>query len=366
MAVFFRSVFVAILFSLSLGACTLIPGGNIQGAAGDGFLHASGDGELERDLKQINIIPVNASVVRELRSKQQLITQLVEDNRHYPKQAQNYRYHLGQGDVLSISIVEHPELGSPEAKRHIDNDGYLFFPYVGRFKVAGLTVAQLREQLTERLAETIKDPQVEIRVVAFRSQQVYITGEVVTPGVYPITDVPMTVLAALTSAHGLTPDADWQQASLTRNGERIDIPLERFYSEGDLGGNLRLQDGDVLHIRRNDELRVFIMGEVVHPKPVVISRSGLSLTEALNLAGGIDERRADAKGIFVLRPQSVDAAKRADVYQLDMSNALSLVLASEFELEPRDIVYVTSAPLARWNKVISLLLPSVITVENTP
>ena len=73
----------------------------------------------------------------------------------------------------------------------------------------------------------------------------------------------------------------------------------------------------------------------------------------------------DANGIFVLRKRDLEKdGIIADVYQLHAKNVAALVLAEQFELQPHDIVYVTSAPLARWNRVISLLLPSIATVDN--
>jgi len=69
--------------------------------------------------------------------------------------------------------------------------------------------------------------------------------------------------------------------------------------------------------------------------------------------------------VFVLRKSNVEqTGVIANVYQLHAKNITAMVLAEQFELQPHDIVYVTSAPLARWNRVISLLLPSVSTVDN--
>ena len=79
---------------------------------------------------------------------------------------------------------------------------------------------------------------------------------------------------------------------------------------------------------------------------------------ALNNSGGINQASASAKGIFVLRASEAED-KLVDVYQLDASVGSLLVLSTQFELQPLDIVYVTSAPMARWNKVISQFLPTI-------
>jgi polysaccharide export outer membrane protein len=111
-------------------------------------------------------------------------------------------------------------------------------------------------------------------------------------------------------------------------------------------------------VPRNDALKVFVMGDVVKSETQRIDRSGLTLAEALNNVGGINEKSADAAGIFVLRA-SREPGRVVDVFQLDASVGTMLVLSTQFELKPMDIVYVTSAPMSRWNKVISQLLPTI-------
>ena len=81
------------------------------------------------------------------------------------------------------------------------------------------------------------------------------------------------------------------------------------------------------------------------------------IAEALNNVGGINEATADAAGIFVLRAND-QASKLVDIYQLDASMGPMLVLSTQFRLEPMDIVYVTSAPIARWNKLLTKLTSS--------
>ena len=80
--------------------------------------------------------------------------------------------------------------------------------------------------------------------------------------------------------------------------------------------------------------------------------------EALNNVGGINESSANAKGIFVLRINEVTDTL-LDVYQLDASAGSMLVLSTQFQLQPLDIVYVTSAPMARWNRVLSQFIPTI-------
>ncbi|WP_281245231.1 polysaccharide export protein [Halomonas saccharevitans] len=282
------------------------------------------------------------------------------------RQIAEYDYHVGPSDILSIIVYDHPELTIPagaersaaEAGHIVRPDGTIFYPFLGRIIVAGKSTDDIRLQLTRGLSQYLANPQVDVFVAQFNSKKAYVTGAVGSPGAFPITNVPLTIVDAISAAGGPTGDAYWHDLSLIRNGEEKHLSLFSLLSEGDQTQNRLLRDGDQLHLASADNQGVAMLGQVVSPGNIPMNRELLSLTDALSRAGGINEERGDASGIFVLRPHSLESSKLATVYQLDVSDATAYMMASKFPLEASDVVYVTTAPLARWNRVISLLLPS--------
>ncbi|KZN51382.1 polysaccharide export protein [Pseudoalteromonas luteoviolacea] len=348
---------------LAMSGCTLIPGGHFEGIT-SGEKTAS----LEQELSTVNIQIIDSEVINNQKSK----NRVERISSVSGLDVSDYEYRLGVGDVITIGVWDHPELTIPAAVQRtaefdgfrVQADGTITYAYAPKVLAAGKTVVELREELVNRLSRVIEDPQIDVKVVGFKSQKVYVTGEVKSPGVYPVTETPLTLIDAINQAGGLNERADWKTVTFSRTDKVEHIQLDDFYSKGDISQNRILKHGDVIHVARNDKRNVYVMGDVNKVGTVEVKRYGLSLAEALSEVGGINERSANANGIFVLRKRNFDTdGVVADVYQLRANNIAALIFAEQFELEPQDIVYVTSAPIARWNKVISLLLPSLSTVD---
>lgn len=343
----------ALLLILTLpAACALVPGGHIDYRVD------------ELDLENlVDIEPITPALVSSLRNGLSVAQPMSPELR---AELAAYEYRIGPGDVLSVIVYDHPELTIPaggerspaEAGNQVRGDGAIFYPYIGRVEVAGLTLEQVRTLLAERLAAVITEPQVDVGIAAFRSQKVYVSGAVKDPRALPVTNVPLTITDAISQVGGTESNANWHELILTRDGQEQRLSLYALLRQGDHTQNRLLRDGDVLHVPTAENQAVAVMGQVRVPGHIPLGNERISLTDAIALAGGVNEGTAQPSGVFVIRGQEETSAKLATVYQLDIRNATAFILGSQFTLQPQDVVYVTSAPLARWNRVITLLLPS--------
>ena len=287
-------------------------------------------------------------------------------------------YKVGPGDILSIVIWNHPELVLPMAGSNVPTssssiadvgngynvspDGLIQVPFVGAVKVAGLTEYQIRSMLTRKLAPYVSDPQLTVRIQAYRNGRVYVDGEVRTPGLLTLNDIPMTLPEAINRAGGFTPEADRSSIVLTRNGVATHISMPELTRHGINPAHILLADGDLLRVINEDDSKVFMLGDVDNPRAQPLQDGELTLAQALGEASGINPETGNPRQVYVIRK---GAQGNAEIYHLDASVPTALVLAADFELKPRDMVFVDPAPIVRWNRVISMLLPSYGAVGTT-
>lgn len=294
-------------------------------------------------------------------------------------------YTIGRGDILSVVVWDHPELAAggmtmatsaadsgvvqPNATPPgfaVDHLGRIQFPLIGLLAIDGKTEEEARTLLTAKLARYIANPNLTLRVQAYRSRRVYVDGEVRTPGLQAIDDIPMTLVEALNRAGGMQPGADQSRIVIERGDARYQLNLRELAQKGVNPGTILLAHGDLVRVHSRDESKVFVSGEVLSPKALTMHDGRLTLNEALGETGGISPLSGDARQVYVVRKTQ----ERTRVFRLDARASGALAMAETFELRPKDVVYVAASPLANWNRHLSLLFPGALTnavgVTNRP
>jgi polysaccharide export outer membrane protein len=282
-------------------------------------------------------------------------------------------YRIGPGDVIGILVFDHPELVfsglpavggmdagsvSPAPGFIVSNTGNLSFPYAGTLKASGLTIQELEDILLQRLSRVFKNPQLSVRVAAFRSKRAYIEGEVKAPGLQVFTDIPMTLPEAINRAGGLAPTGDRSWVTLTRNGRSTRIDMNAMADVGVDPSRILLRNGDMVTVRGRDESKVTVMGEVGVQSGVLMRNGKLTLNDALTEVGGVNLNTSDPRQIYVIRNLPEGGTT---VFHLDAKTATALALAENFALRPKDIVFVDPVPLVVFSRVANLILPSAST-----
>ena len=351
-----------LLLPLCLAGCG-VPGFGPPDSGNWGAYHSSGS-DARGEPKIVSITP---ELIRTMATRNPAA--LPADVRQLFGKAPAYT--IAPGDVVGIVVYRHPEL-MPNAGAVIsqqtdptgvsvapgfivDAEGEISFPYIGRTKIEGMTERSAAEMISGKIKPFVKDPLVSVRIQSFRARRVYVEGEVRTPGLQIFTDVPMTLAEAINRAGSITQAGDRSRVTLTR-AERtmvIDLPLLRRLGLDPT--RIPLQNGDIVNVGSRDDSRIYVMGEIQRPTALPMRDGRLSLNEALGDAGGPALQTASTDQIYVVRNSSGDVP---EVFHLDAKNPVALALADRFELQPRDVVYVDPVPLARWNRVISLILPA--------
>ena len=357
----------AVLLAFIAGCNSVAPGLHFDRQTVTGDLIGVKPSESKPVMKLITPELVLAEQQQRVQQLMQDISQLVQGPAPYSIQG---------GDILSIVVWDHPELSStaqagglvagaadpvgatPPPGFVVDHAGMIQFPFAGGMKVAGLTEIQARNLLTTRLARYIVKPDVTLRVQSYRSKRIYIDGEVKSPGVQAINDIPMTLMEALNRAGGLLPTADQSHVAISREGKTYQVNLLQMVQRGVNPASIMLDHGDVVRVLSRDETKVFVSGEVLTPRALTMHNGRLTLNEAIGEAGGINPQTGDGRQIYVIRNA---ADKRPLVFHLDSGSPAGLSLAEEFYLKPKDVVYVDAAPLATWHRVVSLIFPSALT-----
>ncbi len=358
----------AVALSLVLGGCTVVPGIQMK----DWSTEQLGMSQPQAQ-PQYQIVPITGPLILQ-QQREQLMRLQAGEQQLSRQSVQDYKYRIGPQDILNVVVWNHPELSNPLGNfqdiqnmgRLVREDGTIFYPYAGVIKVSGMTIEEIRNTLVERLRPYIQNPQIDVRVVGFRSKRVYVSGEVKQPGIVPITDVPLTLIEAINASGGFDERADQGTAVLTRNGTRYPINLFDLYNNG--RGNLLLQDRDVVYVPNNEANKVFVMGEVKKQSAVYIDKGSLSLADALSQSEGIDLATANTKEIYVIRastPLQADVEPTTIqplIYHLDAHLIPSLMLAGEFQLQPRDVIFVSTTSVVRFNRVVQQILPTIQTL----
>jgi len=206
-------------------------------------------------------------------------------------------YRVGPQDVLTITSYDQADLSG---KFTVETDGTFTYPLIGRVKAGGLTLRGLEESLKARLKDEgyFRNPQVTVSVETYKSQKVYVIGEVRMPGSYPLSG-DMSLVEAIARAGSTLPSASGEVIivhgtpgttgptlpSADANTERVDLLA---LQNGVIKQNIALKDGDTISVPKAES--VYVTGQVKNPNAYALQQRNTTVLQALSLAGGVTDR----------------------------------------------------------------------------
>lgn len=304
---------------------------------------------------------------------------------------------IAPGDQIDIAIWEAPpavlfgsspsdgqpiggELASntPIPRQQVDEDGMISIPFVGRIKVLGMRPEQVEAIIVSRLRRQANDPQAVVRLVQNETRTATILGAVGASRQISLSARGERLLDAIALAGGTREPIEQSTVQLARGTARALMPLEQVI--GDPVQNVRLRPGDVVTVQ-HQPFSFVALGAVARNAEVPFEGGGITLAEALGRAGGLNDRRADVKGVFVFRledraalPMLAGSDVRATsdgrvpvVYTLRMTDAASLFVMQDFRMRDGDVLYISTAPgveLERFLQTISSTAFSIVATGN--
>lgn len=291
---------------------------------------------------------------------------------------------LGPGDVLDITIYEAGVTlfgnsvlratvagaePSSSAERlpavRVDDYGYIRVPFVGRLRAEGRTVAELQELIRTGLRGMSQDPQVMITVEQSITNSIIVAGEVGKPGRLTLSTNHESLVDAIALAGGYRGAAKDAVARVQRDGQTFEIRLSDLLDAPQ--EDLRVAPGDRITLISRPQT-FSVLGAPNRAEEITFTRSQLSLAQAVSLAGGANPNQGDAGAVFVFRYVSrADGTLKPTVYHFNMMRPGAYLLAQQFMMHDRDVLYVGNAranQLSKFVQLLSQLFVPVVTVNS--
>ncbi|MEN9503038.1 MAG: hypothetical protein RI964_2323 [Pseudomonadota bacterium] len=333
----------------------------------------------------MHLIDVTSEVVQRL-----VATQKKSSFARYLPQTTSNLHDIGTGDTLEVSIWEAPPatlFGSSTInsqnssssqvtvlpEQMVASDGTIQIPFAGKILAAGRTSQQIQDAIVHELTGKAHDPQVLVRVKTNESSNVTVVGEVSQSQSIPLTAKGERLLDAIASVGGSRQPIDKMMVQITRGSQVLSMPLEQVTQEPEQ--NIQLMAGDVITLI-HQPLSFTVLGAAGKNAEVDFEAKGISLTQALGRAGGVLDTRTDAHGVFIFRFEDPYAlgndaknlprnseGKIPVVYRLNLEDPTTFLIAQNFPMKNKDVLYIADAPSTELQKFLSILTSSLYSID---
>ncbi len=274
-------------------------------------------------------------------------------------------YIIGPGDIVKIRFPSDKNVERiTQQGLKVDSLGEIEFPYLGKYKISGFTPDEAQELLKTALENLYIKPQVYLSIDDFRSNKAFISGSFgeatgsssIKTKVLTLDDVPITVIQALDKI-GVTFNESTPNpfAVLKRESENYIIDLGFITNNAD--PNVYVKNNDFIYLPANQNQKIYITGEV-EADQVLDFPSTMTLSEAI-LSSQINKIKANLEEVYILRVnQTIDSKIYGTAYKINIKTPTGYILADKFHLLDKDILFVSTNKIDRWNQTMTRVLSS--------
>ncbi len=237
--------------------------------------------------------------------------------------------------------------------------GKIFMPYVGDVHVRGLSQSAARSRLQRALEEISPSAQVQLSVEPGRNNSIDMVSGVGAPGRYPLENQNTKILTALALGGGISSSLRHPLVRLQRGGQTFETRADALLA--DASRNVRLKGGDQISVVEDD--RTFnVLGAAAQESVIYFEKEEMSAMEAMSAMGGLNDARADPRGILILREYSGSDVVTGSggpnmqqvVFTIDLTSADGLFAARQFMVHPQDTLLATESPVASARTILGL------------
>lgn len=266
------------------------------------------------------------------------------------------------------SAVSMPSKLSPQI---VDSDGRVLVPFVGYVKAAGRSPQSVAAEIRQRLTGRAHDPQVQVSIAQNANQTITVVGDVTQSGRIPLSARGERILDALALAGGVKQPVNKTTIRIARGGTVQTMPLDLILR--DPAQNIVLKPDDII-TAFFQPYSFTVLGATGQNNEINFEGTGLTLAQALGRVGGLQDARANLKGIFIFRMErasSLTSNAQSSVqnytpviYRVDLTNPSTFFLAQQFMIQDKDVLYVSNAPLADLQKFVGIVSSVILPVAS--
>ncbi len=241
-------------------------------------------------------------------------------------------------------------------------DGTIMVPFAGNIQAGGRTLQSIEREIMSRLRGRANMPQVLVRLVGNETATVTVVGEFVQSARLPLSPRGERLLDAIAKVGGVKSPVSLTTIQVTRDGRNYRLPLTQIIE----------QERNNIVLARNDVVTALfqpysftVLGAASRSDEIRFEALGITLSQALGRVGGLQDGRANPRGVFLFRwLDRSDPANLRDpvIYSFDLKDPTAYFIAQQFMMQDGDLIYITNSPVAELQRFVGIVSQAIFPI----